>query len=251
MIALVERSEQAGWVSTRYLKWSSEERSTLFDRLAYFAAPTAPIKNTIPKIGSAIEGGIFEKLASAGTHVALHMLSGGKTRVFYSRKVGFFFQVLDFVPRVLSGDGTLRPPSEFKTISFASSSAARAFLAACNSSLFYWFVTVLSDCRHLNKREVEGFPLIKALLSPALAKRVDVGVTQLMSDMNTKSETRVMKFKHDELTVQCLLPRKSWPAIQVLDAIVAEAADFSSAEADYIANYDVKYRFGRGWGQDD
>ena len=34
-------------------------------------------------------------------------------------------------------------------------------LALLNSSLFYWFITVFSDCRHLNKREIEAMPLPK------------------------------------------------------------------------------------------
>jgi len=29
--------------------------------------------------------------------------------------------------------------------------AAHAALAALNSNLFYWFITVFSDCRHVNK----------------------------------------------------------------------------------------------------
>ena len=251
VIALSSCSQQPGWVSTRYLKWSSDERSTLFDRLAYFEAPASPIQNAIAKAGSHLEAGIFGKLRNSGTHIALHIQSGGQARVHYSRKVGFFFQVLDFVPRVLSGDGSLRSPSEFKTVSLASEVVARAALAALNSSLFYWFVTVLSDCRHLNKREVEGFPLVDDLLLPERAGRVNDSVARLMADLIARSETRVMKFKHDTLTVQCLLPRRSWTAIQAIDVIVAEGVGLSKVEADYITNYDIKYRVGRVNGTDD
>lgn len=55
-----------------------------------------------------------------------------------------------------------------------------------------------------------------------------------------------MKFKHDTLTVQCLLPKKSWHVIQKLDALIANALSLSQAEADYIAGYDIKYRMGQG-----
>ena len=224
----------------------------MFDRLAYFRVLASPIRNAIPKIGDELEQSIFAKLREAGTDMALHLTAGSSATINYSRKVGYFLQVLDFVPSVLGGNGAQRPPSEFKTIAFSSRAKARAALASLNSSLFYWFITVLSDCRHLNKREVEGFPLIAGLISFEFAVRVDKAATRLMSDLRDKSETRVMKFQHDVLTVQCLLPKKSWSAIEEIDAIMAEALRLTPNEADYVASYDIRYRLGgRGEAADD
>ena len=67
-----------------------------------------------------------------------------------------------------------------------------------------------------------------------------------MKSLAAESEHRIMKFKHDTLTVQCIVPKKSWGIIQNVDAIVAESLGLSADEADYIANYDVKYRIGSG-----
>jgi hypothetical protein len=67
-----------------------------------------------------------------------------------------------------------------------------------------------------------------------------------MLDLQATSENRVMRFRHDTLTVQCLLPKKSWQAIQAIDEIVANAIELSSVEADYISGYDIKYRIGQG-----
>jgi hypothetical protein len=57
------------------------------------------------------------------------------------------------------GKGNKRPPSEFKELQFISESHALIGLGCLNSSLFYWFVTVFSDCRHVNKREVDVFSI--------------------------------------------------------------------------------------------
>ena len=142
--------------------------------------------------------------------------------------------------------GLPRQPSEFKTLYFSSPEEARAALAAFNSSLFYWFLTLLSDCRHLNKREVDVFPVPTRLLNKGVAVDALRGVTRLMKDLKKKqSETRHMKFKHDELTVQCLLPKKSWSVLEGIDELVASAVRLSQVEADYIAGYDVKYRPGQ------
>ena len=128
---------------------------------------------------------------------------------------------------------------------------ARAALGALNSSLFYWFITLLSDCRHLNKREVEAFPIPSALIDPERFAFIDQAVTELMADLQTKSEHRVMNFRHDRLTVQCILPKKSWASIQHIDALIADAVQLSPVEADYIASYDMKYRIGQGMDDND
>lgn len=72
-----------------------------------------------------------------------------------------------------------------------------------------------------------------------------------MLDLQVKSETRVMRFKHDTLTVQCLLPKKSWQAIQAIDEMVGNAVRLSPEEADYISGYDIKYRMGQANDDDD
>lgn len=40
------------------------------------------------------------------------------------------------------------------------------------------------------------------------------------------------------------LPRRSWSVIQEIDEIVATGVGLSATEADYVGNYDVKYRLG-------
>ena len=60
-----------------------------------------------------------------------------------------------------------------------------------------------------------------------------------------------MKFKHDTLTVECVLPSRSWQAIQAVDQLVVAAVGLTEAEADYIACYDIKYRIGQGAEVDD
>lgn len=245
-IVLASQAAPGRWVTTRYHKWVTDERPNLFQRLCYFDVAESPIANAVPKMGDEVERSILGKLRDAGESIATHFVSSSRSAVNYSRKVGYFLQAIDFVPQVLSGDGALRAPSEFKTLYFGSPVEAHAALASLNSSLFYWFITLLSDCRHLNKREIDAFPLATRLLKTDIARAVNGGVRLLMDDLQAQSETRRMKFKHDTLTVQCLLPKKSWSVIQALDAILAKAVQLSPAEADYIAGYDIKYRIGIG-----
>jgi hypothetical protein len=55
-----------------------------------------------------------------------------------------------------------------------------------------------------------------------------------------------MKFSHDTLTVQCIIPKLSKAIIDEIDAALAEHYVFTDEELDFIINYDIKYRMGQG-----
>ena len=67
---------------------------------------------------------------------------------------------------------------------------------------------------------------------------------KLMADLETNSEVRRMRFAHDELTVQCILPKASKPIIDEIDRVLARHYGFTDVEVDFIINYDIKYRAG-------
>ncbi len=240
-----ERRVDPRLVSTRYLKWSSEERPHLFKCINYVSSVSRSVEGSLPKLSALRELSILDKLKNEGRSIS-HFHSGTNNySVFYSRKVGYFLQVLDFTPRVLDGAGNLRPPSEFKERKFTNKDYADVVLACLNSSLFYWFMTIFSDCRHLNTREVDVFPLnVEKLASGLVAKDLRNLVTILMGELQENSEVRKMKFRHDELSVQCIIPKESKPTIDQIDTLLAEHYGFTEEELDFIINYDIKYRMG-------
>lgn len=232
--------------STQYNKWSSLERGALFERLRYTSSSQALVSGTLPKLCTELESSIVGKLAQQGSKLADFFVRSGCHKVLYSRKVGYFLQVLDFEPRVLDGRGRKRPPSEFKEVSFGEPSHAKVALCCLNSNLFYWFVTVFSDCRHLNKREVEAFPIdLRRLAESRLCTRLVKLAEELMADIQANSEERTMRFSHDTLTVQCIVPKLSKKIIDAIDGSLAAHYGFSDQELDFLTNYDIKYRIGQ------
>jgi len=115
--------------STRYNKWNAEEREVLFDQLQLSSSCQALVRNSLPKITSEIEISIINKLVDQQLCLSSFYAHDDKYRVFYSRKVGYFLQVLDFEPKVLDGTGQRRPPSEFKELKFSNKELAQ--LALC------------------------------------------------------------------------------------------------------------------------
>ena len=150
------------------------------------------------------------------------------------------------MPDVRDGRGQQRRPSEFKELSFDDQTVAKAALACLNANLFYWFITVFSDCRHVNKREVDALPVgLKRLAGGNLGQRLEKLSLTLMHDLNTNSERREMCFSHDNLTVQCIIPKFCKPTIDQIDRVLAQHYGFTDEELDFIINYDIKYRMGQ------
>jgi hypothetical protein len=136
-------------------------------------------------------------------------------------------------------------PSELKALKFRKEEEARAVFIILNATLFRWFVNVFSDCRHVNKREVEGFRCdLEKLLSvgKGLIRRL---ATKLSNSLESTSELREMKFKHDNLRVQCIVPKFSKPILDEIDHMLARHYGLTEEELDFVINYDIKYRMGR------
>ena len=219
----------------------SEERDALFKVLSYTDTGSDVISNSLPKLSHPIEEKILDKLQADGATLGTFENRKRQHVIYYSRKVGYFLQALDFIPIVLNGKGEQREPSEFKRLRFAEESIATVALACLNSSLMYWFVHVFSDCRHLNKREVAGFPVDLERLAGGTSEPVLLDATErLMQDLKNNSEKRTWR----DLTIQNIIPRHSKPIINEIDAALAKHYGFTDEELDFIVNYDVKYRLG-------
>jgi hypothetical protein len=245
-------NEEGELHSTCYYKWNAEERQYLFPSLDYVLARRALVTGSLPKLSSLLEANIMTKLQVQKPRLSDFYSKAGKSTIFYSRKVGYFLQVLDFIPEVRDGKGRLRSPSEFKELVFVDAQQAKCALCCLNSDLFYWFVTAFSDCRHINKREIDAFPIdLQVLAKGPCGSKLTEFSSKLMKDLNARSGHRKMDFQHDSLTVQCIFPKLSKPIIDEIDRTLAKHYGFTDEELDFIVNYDIKYRMGQGTGEDE
>jgi hypothetical protein len=237
--------------TTKYIKWYSEERDNLFSiNPKYFQVDEPKIfffQNAIPKIGSDIERSIISTLKNAKGTVLSKMSKFGATNLFYTRKVSFFLQFLDFIPEVRDHNGVKIEPSELKKIYFQNENDKILCLASLSSSLFYWYYIVNSDCRNLNKREIENFRIGSYTDTKTLSKLLK----SLMNSYQDNSTLRTIEYQgKGELTVQYFNFRPSKPIIDAIDTLLASHYGFTPEELDFIINYDIKYRMGRGSGEE-
>ena len=187
---------------------------------------------------------IWQKLFSRSEKLAFGYSAKGKATTFYSRKVNAFLQILDFVPHVHDGRGRARLPSEFKELHFSEPLHAAMVFCLLNSSLFRWFIDVVSDGSHLNRREIDNFPfdLNKSFNS---ADRFIELAHRLSLHLKKNSFERTMTYTHDTLTVQCIVPKYSKNIIDEIDQALSNHYGFTEEELDFIINYNIKYRMGQ------
>lgn len=239
ILILSDRGKSKYKFSTKLMRWKAEERPLIFDVLEYQFNPSSIIANSMPKLGSKNDVEVYYGLIKNLNVLGRVIASSGEAKVFYSRKVNSFLQVLNFTPEVYNGKGELRPPSEFKTMEFRNQIEADFAFTLLNSSIFRWFIDVFSDGSHLNKREVYGFPIPQVFDMSNLANR-------LSESLLSNSEFRSMTYAHDTLNVQCIVPKKSSDTIHEIDKAILGKMGYRPEIIDYISSYDIKYRMSIG-----
>jgi hypothetical protein len=233
--------------STTYIKLGKELRDRLFERLIYIDVTNLIKPGTIPRYGSEVEQTIHAKLFNQTHSVGSYLSKFGSNKVYYTRKLSWFVQVTTFIPGIIDQQGKARDPSELKVLYFSSPEHADFAFVVLNSNLFYWFMTVGSDCRNLNMREVLGLPLDMDQIADPLRAKLGRLSSRLAESLQNHSEHRKMSFKGiGSLIIQCIFPVRSKSIIDDIDHVLARHYGFTTEELDFIINYDIKYRMGRG-----
>ncbi|NCD33269.1 MAG: SAM-dependent methyltransferase [Spartobacteria bacterium] len=231
---------------SKYHRWLTEERDLLFGLMEYTSANKAIIEDIIiPKIGNEIELMILQKIFLF-TPLSVGLIGTSSHEVLYTRKLRYFVQFLDFVPRLTDSHGNNVLPSELKKLCFRDKGDDRTALALLNSNLFFWFFCAYSDVRNVNKREIVRFPIgFKKVTADVSLKLLELG-SDLMSSYEENAQLITNNYKaHGKLTIQSFQPRLSKLIIDEIDKVLAEHYGFTKEELDYIINYDIKYRMGK------
>ena len=113
--------------------------------------------------------------------------------------------------------------------------------------MFFWLLTVYSDCRNLNKREIEGVRFDYGNANSEVINKLADLARQLMKDMRRNSQVVTMSYKsHGTMHIQCTYPKLSKLIIDDIDRVLGSHFGFSPEEIDFMINFNVKYRMGQG-----
>ena len=239
---LISRTAQRQLYTSRISRFYTEERPSALNLLCLQNHTTRLHGHRIAKIGTSIEKRIFEKWNKANGQVEALTTSASPHLVYYQEACRYWAKACKGYPFFRRNGERMSPPHG-RTIYFEDSSACAFVACLANSSLFYWFYSLFSDCEHINDALIRGFKI------PGTWEEEDWSILEgrLSKSLKENAQRKTIKTKqghkieYDELNAS-----KSKVVADEVDRILARHYGFTDEELDFILNYDIKYRMGRG-----
>ena len=237
--------DTAALYATQYKRWFTEARSTLFEGIAYGNITKICFEGTFPKIADSIGKRIVTRLRAANRSIL--DFRTGQFPCYFHNSPQYWIRATDFVPYFWNERDGEQISTHVKPLYLTTKLDAGVVVATLNSSLFYWWYVVLSNCRDLGLREIRNFPIGVDRMDEAI-KHSLYGITaDLMTDFRHHARRKETYYQ----TTVCVVydefyPRHSKSIINKIDRVLAQHYGFTEEELDFIINYDIKYRTGLG-----
>lgn len=227
--------------STVYKHWYSDYREYLFKSLFYESFILSEKEISFPKTGNKLEGIIKEKLLEKNSKRLISYFSPVKDskETFFHNGPTYFIRAMSFIPNKEEG---MKASSHYKKL-LTDSTLKNATTCILNSSVFYFFYKVYSNCRDFSEREIGSFPVGE--LTVETVKLLDKleGLLKLNYEQNKEVKNR--EYESGLIYYDEYYPSKSKSIIDEIDTVLAKHYGFTPEELDYIINYDIKYRMGK------
>ena len=240
-----KEQDMAMLYATKYNRWFTEARSTLFEGLAYGNITPYCFEGVFPKMADYMAQRITSKLKKTKRNIL--NFKTGKFVCRFHNAPQYWIRATDFVPYFWNERDGRKQSVQIKDLRFTEKTYALAVCALLNSSLFYWWFIISSDCRHLNFREIINFSFAPQIMDKARITKLSEIAQELMHHYQSHTIRKETNYKTTgKVVYDEFYPRHSKSIIDRIDRILGEHYGFSDEELDYIINYDIKYRMGLG-----
>ncbi|MDA8084261.1 MAG: Eco57I restriction-modification methylase domain-containing protein, partial [Nitrospiraceae bacterium] len=239
--------------STHFQRWYAEARGSLFPLINYTKSNSDLVRVGLhPKICSPVHYHLLSKLCLGKKSVSAFVRESSRYEVYSHRIVAHFVKALDFVPHFSSERDGVKRSEDYKIFGTSSKAERDVLSAVLNSTLFYqWFVTY-SDVYHCGRELILDFPLDIPALVHSCGVSLQAINTKLMNNLRKNSVRRKIPYERTGLVeYDEFYPKLSKPIIDEIDTVLAKHYGFTEEELDFIINYDIKYRLGRGPGEEE
>ncbi len=218
--------------TTNYYHWysspSNNERNTLFKNLYYTENDVDVDGNKcILKVGCEIDKSIWNKMQQKRKSICDFFFHSTGHPIHLNMRMTFW------------GKCFLSPKAskEFKTLQFPNAEDAKIAMCMFNSSLFFYFWEIVSDCWHITQKELNLFKVDMDKLSDSQRQSL-CSLAVLLEDDLEKNKGYIGTIQTDYEYYH----KKSKHIIDQIDKVLAAHYGFTQDELDYIINYNLKYR---------
>lgn len=210
--------------TSNYKHWYHSERGKLLNgrevkELSY------SFEQFIPKIGNKIEESIFNKIYTEKKNNIYDLQDMEGKNVFLNMRACFWVKAFDFNPG----------SNEYKKLKYKEKTY-KFILCILNSSLFWNYWTIVSDCWHITSKELKTF---KVPLQNIDFKIFD----ELYNELKTKLE-ETKKYVGTKQVEYEYKHRLCKDIIDKIDDELAKIYKLTEIELKYIKNYAIIYRTG-------
>ena len=231
--------------STKYNRWFTEVRSILFDGIVYDDITDFCVKGAFPKIADSVGKRVANKLKNSKKSILTFKI--GKYLCYYHNSPQYWIRATDFVPYFWNEQDGEKISTHVKPLYLTSELDASIVAAILNSSLFYWWFVIFSNCRDLILREVRSFPIPVDQMDKVFKRVLSELSADLMQDLKYHTQRKETNYKTTgKVVYDEFFPRCSKSIIDKIDHVLAKHYGFTDEELDFIINYDIKYRMGLG-----
>ncbi|WP_290088116.1 DNA methyltransferase [uncultured Duncaniella sp.] len=218
---------------SKYIKYYSSERSILFCKIVYTQA--SQFVNA-PKLHTQLGANILNKLMKLPKRLESEFSSEVN---FYYHAAPIYWNKALYDLSILECQG-LNIADSYKKKSISKNYKDFAFLLI-NSSLFFYYWIVMSDCYNLTQKYIAEIKVPTSLERDVLHELAD----NLNRRLNSTIQIAEYTYKNKgTVRFAQFFPKKSKSLIDEIDKALAKHYGFTEEELDFIINYDIKYRMG-------
>lgn len=235
-------------VVSKLYRWLADERDHLFPCMEYTEIPQHRPFSLSPKVAGRDGARIFDKIMAKTEKIRSHVLDQSSYRMLYHRIVRHFVKCLINTPYFWNERDGRKKSEDYKELFFENQSIVEIFRSVLLSSTYYcFFFLVLSDSYHCGRDLILEFPVdVSKMKDSVVDKLREFGIMH-EQDIFKNSVRRRIKYKATgRIEYDEFYPRLSKSIIDEIDSVLAQHYGFTDEELDFIINYDIKYRMGRG-----
>ena len=227
-----------GLHSTRVERFYAAEREHVMSTLSYLPHNAIVGGFRLAKMTYAIELSIFAKITAPRRNLEM-LCARGTERILYYQEACRYWAKISLTEPYAAKNGIHEFPAHWRKFSLLSAVEHAFAFCLLNSSLFYWYYSVFSDCEHINDSLVKGFPIPKVVEANAFIKIAET----LDKDLKANATRKTISTRHgDKIEYDELSAAKSKPLIDKIDGLLAVAYGLNEAELLFVQTYDSKYR---------
>jgi len=231
-------------LSTHYHRWYAEEKEKLFKFMSFIDVTNIVKPGIVPKIGDEIEKEILRKIQKDKL-LSDAIVKKSENFLVYHNAPRYWIRAMNFMPKFHNEKGQTVSVHNKQLYISNGFGSGEEITAALNSSLFYWFFICTSNCRDLVEREIRNFPFDIRNMSTDMRQELKDLCKELMEDYKRHSRLKETKYiRTGRVVYQEFYPKESKPILDKIDDVLAKHYEFSKQEAEYIKNFDLRFRMG-------